>query len=135
MNGSTNPINWELIIALCAVVISVLSPVAVAFINSCRESRMYRRKNYSEYRAKIIEEYIASVERAVYEICNPVHGYGGYIYKQTAHFHEIHLYVSPESAKEIDEMEQFLKGKHVDSSQQFRVVIQSLSKEPPRSEK
>lgn len=128
-------INWELIIALCAVAISVASPVLTSLINGSQESKKFYRENYYEHRAKIIEEYIYSAEKRVAAILS---GYAPerYEFTSTNHYYEIHFYVSNSCIKAIDELEAKLNERRLDSvEKRFKDVIECLAKEPPRHSK
>lgn len=90
-------------------------------------------KSSLTHRAQIIEEYLASAEKRVAKI--PIWSLPDEVHRheQTNHFNEILFYVSPSSIQAIDELEEKLNAKRLDSVERtFKEVIECLVKEPPR---
>ncbi len=128
-------INWELIIALSAVAISVASPMFTAWINGSQESKKFYRENYYEHRAKIIEEYITSASTRAAFLNDQTSSPSERRYRQSKNYHEIQLYVSNECKGEIKALENQFRNEIPDSYRKLDVIISLLSKEPPRQKR
>ncbi|PKM39027.1 MAG: hypothetical protein CVV04_11935 [Firmicutes bacterium HGW-Firmicutes-9] len=125
-------INWELIIALCAVAISVASPVLTSWINGSQESKKFYRENYYEHRAKIIEDYIAAASIQTAILNDPDSAAYERTYSQTKNYHEVQLYVSEKCRVEIQALEEQFRNETSDSYKRLDIIISLLTREPPR---
>lgn len=123
--------NWDLAMALFAVIISVSSSLAVALISKKNQESLYFSKFYREHRARIIEEYIASVERRIAEISSR-HPEADFSY-QSAHYTELRFYVDPSIWGKIDSLEADLRDPRPWCQKKLLELAEALASDPPRS--
>lgn len=118
--------NWSLLIAACALLISVLSPLITTLFSNRHASKMKNIEFSLERRANAIEAYISAVGRIVKRgKLDGLEEYGKYM-------GEAYLYIDESLWGHLDKISDGLQFGNVSyraTETEFRLLCKALSKE------
>jgi len=118
---TTGGFNWSLLVAVAALVISVLSPLLTAIINGFFQSKLKRTELRTEQRMKAIRNYLQQAGERTY----------GQSFGKTAEYlaakSEIYLFVDPKLWPDIDAFDACANGSS-DANEILIRIAKKLSK-------